>query len=197
MAASAGDQRASLAYAVVDPANRRHRAWAGRGAAAILVGPENRLITTTDAPPLGEVAEVEFDQDQATLQPGEVLLLISGGCRKAVDGVGLVIGETPMASLVAKSSPRVCRVAGGPPASIARADEPLADDMTVLVVNAAASDAAGRSTSLLSAALESARQDVGWDRARASGSCRPAITLSVGGPSAALAALSHLTRGEA
>jgi sigma-B regulation protein RsbU (phosphoserine phosphatase) len=134
IAASPGDQRASLAYAVVNPASGEVELALAGGAAAIVVGPDSRLITTTDAPRLGEVAEAEFDQDQATLQPGEALILISSGCRRAVDGVGLVIGEAPMASLVANHLRESAESLAGRLRRLLTQELPLPDDMTVLVV---------------------------------------------------------------
>jgi phosphoserine phosphatase RsbU/P len=132
--ASAGDQRASLAYALVEPDSGAIELALAGAAEAIVVSLENRLVTTTDAPRLGEVAEAKFDQDEFILQPGEALVLISGGIRSAVDGAGLRIGEASLSSLVARhlhdsAEGLVTRLR-----RLLEQSEPLADDMTILVV---------------------------------------------------------------
>jgi serine phosphatase RsbU (regulator of sigma subunit) len=133
-AASAGDQRASLAYALLEPATGEIELSLAGNAAVIVAGPENRLVTTTDGPRLGEGGDSAFSQDQTTLQPGEMLVLISGGVRAAVDEAGLCIGEAAIASLVARhlrdsAAALVTRLR-----RLLEHDQQVAEDMTVLVV---------------------------------------------------------------
>ena len=104
------------------------------GAAAIVAGPESRLVTTTDVPQLGETPDAIFEQDQLALQPGEVLVLVSSGVRAAVDEAGLRFGEPALASLIAK---HLRDSAGGLVTRLRRLlehSEQVAEDMTVLVV---------------------------------------------------------------
>ena len=137
--ASCGDQRASLAYALIEPDDGRLELALAGETAALVVGTENRLVVTTDVPPLGELPEIPCNQDQMTLQPGEALILISGGVRRAVDGAGLRIGEAPLASLVAN---HLSNSAEGLVARLRRlleSTEPIADDLTIVVLKRRAS----------------------------------------------------------
>jgi phosphoserine phosphatase RsbU/P len=102
IATSPGDQRASLAYALLEPDSGAIELSLAGAAAAIVVREDDREVTTTDAPQLGELSETAFQQDALKLRPGEALVLISGGVRAAVDGAGLRIGEAAIASHVAR-----------------------------------------------------------------------------------------------
>ncbi|HMC12276.1 MAG TPA: SpoIIE family protein phosphatase, partial [Pirellulaceae bacterium] len=134
IAASPGDQRASLAYALLDPESGKIDLVLAGDTVALVVGPENRLVTTSDSPQLGEIAEAGFDHDRLTLQPGQALVLLSSGVRSAVDAAGLRIGEASLASLIAN---HLRDSANGLVARLRRLieqGEPLAADMTLLVV---------------------------------------------------------------
>jgi phosphoserine phosphatase RsbU/P len=101
VAASPGDQRASLTYATLDPeCGRIELAMAGDNV-TLIIAPESRLITTTDSSRLGEAPDLAYTQEQLKLNRGEVLVLVSCGVKSAVDGAGLRIGEAALASLVA------------------------------------------------------------------------------------------------
>jgi serine phosphatase RsbU (regulator of sigma subunit) len=100
LAASPGDQRASLAYALLDPeANSLNLALAGQ-AAAIRVTAEDRQILTADSPRLGDSLDAVFHHCELSLSCGEIVVLVSGGVRSALDAAGLRIGEASLASLV-------------------------------------------------------------------------------------------------
>jgi serine phosphatase RsbU (regulator of sigma subunit) len=134
IAASPGDQRASLAYALVEPDSGAIELSLAGATAAILVRADDREVTTTDAPSLGEMSEAEFQQDCLSLKPGEALIMISGGVRTAIDGAGLRIGEAAIASHVAR---HLCESADGLVARLRRLldhDAQAANDLTVLVV---------------------------------------------------------------
>jgi serine phosphatase RsbU (regulator of sigma subunit) len=101
VAASPGDQRASLTYATIEPESGNiELAMAGENV-TLLIDPESRLITTTDSPRLGEAPDLAYTQEQLKLRPGEALVLISSGVKSAVDVAGLRIGEAAIASLIA------------------------------------------------------------------------------------------------
>jgi len=134
LVASPGDQRAALAYALLEPDSGHVELALAGNAAAIIVRAEDRRIIAAECPPLGADLEPQFHRDETALSPGEVLLLFSGGVRAALDPAGLRIGEAAIASLVAKH----CRdSAGGLLARLRRlldhAEQP-ADDLTVLVL---------------------------------------------------------------
>jgi sigma-B regulation protein RsbU (phosphoserine phosphatase) len=134
IAASPGDQRASLAYALLEPDSGAIELALAGSAAAIIVRLDDRLVTTTDAPQLGEALDAAFQHDRVTLKPGEVLVLISGGVRAAVDGAGLRIGEAAIASHVAR---HLRESADGLVARVRRLldhDQQASEDMTVIVV---------------------------------------------------------------
>ena len=104
------------------------------GSAAIVVRDDDREVTTTDAPQLGELSDAPFQQDSLKLKPGEALVLISGGVRAAVDGAGLRIGEAAIASHVAR---HLRESADGLVARLRRLldhDAQAQNDLTVLVV---------------------------------------------------------------
>jgi sigma-B regulation protein RsbU (phosphoserine phosphatase) len=77
-AASPGDQRANLAYALIDPDRGQVKlALAGQVAAHIL-GSSRKSIAQSTGPQLGESPEGAFRAQKALLRPGESLLLLSG-----------------------------------------------------------------------------------------------------------------------
>jgi len=134
IAASPGDQRASLAYALLEPESGRVELSLAGSAAAIVVRDDDRLVTTTDAPHLGEISDAVFQADCLNLKAGEALIMISGGVRAAVDGAGLRIGEAAIASHVAR---HLRESADGLVARIRRLldhDGQTENDLTVVVV---------------------------------------------------------------
>jgi sigma-B regulation protein RsbU (phosphoserine phosphatase) len=132
--ASPGDQRASLAYALLEPESGQIELALAGATAAIVTGPESRLVTTTDAPRLGEAIDAVFDLDHLTLQPGEALVLISSGVRAAVDGAGLRFGEAAIASLIAKHLRDSAQGLVTRLRRLLEHGQQVAEDMTVLVV---------------------------------------------------------------
>jgi sigma-B regulation protein RsbU (phosphoserine phosphatase) len=134
VAASPGNQRASLAYAIVEPETSEIELALAGSAAALMIGEANRLVTTTDVPRLGQSAELPANSDRARLAPGEVLVLLSAGASNAVDAAGLCIGEAALASLIAN---HLRDSAHGLLARLRRLLEqsnPLTDDITVLIL---------------------------------------------------------------
>jgi sigma-B regulation protein RsbU (phosphoserine phosphatase) len=134
VAASAGDQRASLAYALVEPESGEIDLALAGGTIAIVVGPDNRMITTTDAPRLGEMPEATFGVDRTTLHPGEVLVLVSGGAGSAVDEASQRIGEAALAGLIASHLRDSAKGLATRLRRVLDHGRLLADDMTVLVL---------------------------------------------------------------
>ena len=100
--ASPGDQRAGLAYALLDPDNGGLELALAGGFGAILLRADDRQIVNADGQPLGVGPEVALEKLAATLAAGDILLLFSAGVRSARDAAGLRIGENAIASLVAK-----------------------------------------------------------------------------------------------
>jgi phosphoserine phosphatase RsbU/P len=134
IAASPGDQRASLAYAVLDPESGTLELALAGAAAALLVSPENRAVIATDTPQLGENPDATFDTDRSKLQPGETLVLISGGVHLATDAAGLRIGEPALASLVAGHLRDSATTLVNRLRRLLDHDGKVAEDMTILVV---------------------------------------------------------------
>lgn len=100
---SPGSERASLAYALLDPASGAMELSLAGPAAALIIGCDNRVVTTSDAPRLGELAEFCYAQDAARLLPGDVLVLLSSGLLEAVDPAGLRIGEMALLSFLTRN----------------------------------------------------------------------------------------------
>jgi phosphoserine phosphatase RsbU/P len=134
LAAAPGEQRAALAYGLLDPdLGQLELALAG-DCWAILARPEERCIITTDSPPLGQTADASFLCDPSQLQPGEALVLLSGGVRRALDLAGLRIGEAALGAVVGR---HLRDSAGGILARLRRLldhGEQLPEDLTVLVL---------------------------------------------------------------
>jgi sigma-B regulation protein RsbU (phosphoserine phosphatase) len=78
-AASPGDQRAGLAYALVDPDRGQVELALAGGVAAYLIGSSPKPLAKVKPPLLGETPEAVFSSEQTVLSPGEGLLLLSGG----------------------------------------------------------------------------------------------------------------------
>jgi sigma-B regulation protein RsbU (phosphoserine phosphatase) len=134
LTASPGDQRASLAYALLDPEKGKLQLALAGDCGALLVRPEDRCIITTDSPQLGQAAGASFLCDANRLAAGEMLILFSGGVRHALDPAGLRIGEAAIASLAGRhlrdsAAGMACRLRR----LLDHADQP-ADDLSVLVL---------------------------------------------------------------
>jgi serine phosphatase RsbU (regulator of sigma subunit) len=134
VAASPGDQLASLAYALIEPETGKLALGMAGACTALIVGVESQQATTTDAPPLGQMEELEYAEDIANLGRGEVLVLMSSGVLQAVDQAGLRIGEAALTSLIAKhladsADGLAARILG-----LVQHNGQIAADMTVLVV---------------------------------------------------------------
>jgi sigma-B regulation protein RsbU (phosphoserine phosphatase) len=102
-AASPGDQRASMAYALIDPeCGQLELALAGN-VGAFLVGSGGKAMANASQPLLGESPEVPFRSNQAVLNPGEALLLLSSGAMQATEAmVGLCNRLTGSADEIAE-----------------------------------------------------------------------------------------------
>ncbi|MBC8869875.1 MAG: serine/threonine-protein phosphatase, partial [Planctomycetes bacterium] len=86
--ASAGDQFASLFYAMIQPdSGKIEHAAAGHVYAAI-VGDALRPIATADTTPLGTQPDAEYRASHDELASGEVLVVFSEGIKKAVKSKG-------------------------------------------------------------------------------------------------------------
>lgn len=134
IAASPGNHQASLACALLDPARHALEIALAGDCLAIVVSPDGRLITATDAPRLGIQPEFAYHVDPLQLSSGEVMLLLTGGVSRAIDSAGLRIGEVAIASLIAR------HLSNSPKQHLARLqkllihDAQAAEDMTILVV---------------------------------------------------------------
>jgi serine phosphatase RsbU (regulator of sigma subunit) len=84
-AASPGDQRAGLAYALIDPNRGQVELSLAGGVAAYLIGSSRKPFAEVKCPLLGEAPETNFRAEQASLRPGEALLLFSSGVLLAAD----------------------------------------------------------------------------------------------------------------
>ena len=84
-AASPGDQRAGLAYALIDPDRGLVELALAGGVAAYLIGSSSKPFAKVKGPLLGEVPETTYRAEQTSLRPGEALLLFSSGVIRAAD----------------------------------------------------------------------------------------------------------------
>lgn len=133
-AASPGDQRAALAYALIEPeSGKLELALAGNVGAIVLRGGE-RQIVTSENPLLGETPDAPFRSESLVLAPGEALLLFSSGIRSATDPAGKRIGPSKAASLAARHLHEPAdQIVTRLQQLLDRAEE-LAEDLTVLVL---------------------------------------------------------------
>jgi len=94
---SAGDQVASLFYGWIDiVAGRLRYATAGHPG-VILLRPGSWESLTLAALELGREPNTEYEPQQRQLQPGDVLLVVSGGVRDARDADGRPLGDRALA----------------------------------------------------------------------------------------------------
>jgi phosphoserine phosphatase RsbU/P len=98
--ASAGDQFASLAYALVHPDDAELELALAGGIAALWIAKGEPKILTTTLPPLGASPDTRYTHQRHTLMPGDFLVTLSPGVRSAVDEAGLRIGEAAIAATV-------------------------------------------------------------------------------------------------
>ncbi|HEX5104858.1 MAG TPA: SpoIIE family protein phosphatase [Pirellulaceae bacterium] len=78
---SPGDQRASLAYALIDPDRGAVDLALAGSARAHVIGKRNRPFGNAEIPQLGESLEAVFPAKRMLLGPAETLLLVSGAQR--------------------------------------------------------------------------------------------------------------------
>jgi phosphoserine phosphatase RsbU/P len=94
---SAGDQVASLFCGWIDTAAGRLRYATAGHPGVILLRPGSWESLTLPALELGREPNTEYEPQQRQLQPGDVLLVVSGGVRDARDGDGRPMGERALA----------------------------------------------------------------------------------------------------
>jgi sigma-B regulation protein RsbU (phosphoserine phosphatase) len=134
---SAGDQFAALSYALIEPGRGIVEfALAGRGAVLLFPGDRSspRLLSR-DAPLLGNDPDAEFPEGRDALHPGDTLILLSDGARRAASAAGLIEADAQTAEpkLGAALAP------GSAEQTVSRLRQLLdrgdsRDDLTVLVV---------------------------------------------------------------
>lgn len=131
---SCGDQFASLFYGLVQPATGAIEFSLAGSAAAMFIGHETREVVTTDLPALGSEPDLEYLAASQTLQPGEVLVVLSQGARMAVDEAGLHIGETAIAATVQRHREESAKALVARLHRLLERSDAAQSDMTVLVV---------------------------------------------------------------
>lgn len=134
--ASAGDQFASLVYALLHPEKGDLELALAGGLATLLIDRHEHQLLTTSLPPLGVSPDTRYKFERHTLAAGDFLVALSTGVRNAVDEAGLRIGEAAIAAMVQRHRRDT---AAGMLARLKRllergkTDLPM-DDMTLLVV---------------------------------------------------------------
>lgn len=78
-AASPGDQRAGLGYALLDPDRGQLELALAGNVVGFVVGSGQRAIAHSKYPLIGESPEVAYRSEQVVLKPGEAILLLSSG----------------------------------------------------------------------------------------------------------------------
>lgn len=132
---SAGDQFASFGYAIVNPENGEVDLALAGSVAAVVIREESREIFAADGAPLGTGVEPPLKNVSLTLEPGEFLVLVTGGVRTATDQAGLRIGEAVMAATLRRHANEPAEsLAGWLRRLLERAGSPQPeDDRTVLI----------------------------------------------------------------
>lgn len=132
--ASAGDQFASLLYGTIEPVSGQCEYALAGDVIGIIVRREGCEILSTQALPLGSGPECRYSMSKQAIAPGDVLIVLSDGARKAVDSRGRPVGERAMASLVRKSRNQPAREISAQLKRLLDRGPDAHDDMTVLVV---------------------------------------------------------------
>jgi sigma-B regulation protein RsbU (phosphoserine phosphatase) len=132
---SAGDQFASFGYAIVNPDNGLVDLALAGDVAALVIRQESREIFAADGPPLGTGVEPPIKSVSFTLEPGEFMVLVTAGVRRATDQAGLRIGETVMGATLRRHANEPAEsLAGWLRRLLEQAGSPdVEDDRTVLV----------------------------------------------------------------
>jgi len=89
-AASPGDQRAGLAYALLDPDRGQVEVALAGNVGAVLLGSGRKLLTKAQGPLLGESPEVAYRTEKVAIKPGEALLLLSSGATQATESAAAI-----------------------------------------------------------------------------------------------------------
>ena len=131
---SAGDQFASFGYGIVNPDSGEIDLALAGTVAALIIREDAREILAADGAPLGTGIEPPMKNLILTLEPGELLVLLSNGVRTATDQAGLRIGEAVMAATLRRHWCEPAEsLAGWLRRLLERAGSAIADDRTVLV----------------------------------------------------------------
>jgi hypothetical protein len=102
--ASPGDQRAALAYALVDPEKGQAQIALAGHTSGLLVRPDRRHALRSKGPLLGESPDAAFRAERAALDPGEALLLFSSAALQAGPGAQK-LSPAAVATLLGKPWP--------------------------------------------------------------------------------------------
>jgi len=102
-ASSPGGHCASVAYAAIDPQTGVLELSIAGLASAMIAGADRLETLACDASPLGNFPEAVYGQESSHLAPGNSLILVSSGVRKAVDTSGQRIGEAALARFIASN----------------------------------------------------------------------------------------------
>ena len=97
---SAGDQMASLGFAVVDPASGRMRFASTGETGASLIRTEGAVSLPPRRDPLGLRPETAFPETGVTLERGDVLLLVSDGVTQVQNRDGQPFDATTLTSVL-------------------------------------------------------------------------------------------------
>jgi len=100
VASSPGEEPAALGLVLLNPDDGRLELALAGQVAAIVISGEERLITTTDEPPLGISREAAWPTDESSLGPGDVMVLLTNGARRAGASGVQASGELAIAALV-------------------------------------------------------------------------------------------------
>jgi serine phosphatase RsbU (regulator of sigma subunit) len=96
---SAGDQRATLFFGLIETATGRVCCSSAGQPSVMLVRPGGWELLSEVSPKLGEGPETGYDQSGCELAPGEALILCTEGLRSAADAAGRSLGEAGIAEM--------------------------------------------------------------------------------------------------
>lgn len=130
--ASAGDQFASLFYAVIQPDSGQIEHSAAGHVYAAIVGEALRTIATSDTTPLGAQPDADYASSQEELASGEILVVFSEGIQRALKSANSRV----LWRLIQRHRERTADELADKLRSFVdrNFDTPIADDQTVLVI---------------------------------------------------------------
>jgi serine phosphatase RsbU (regulator of sigma subunit) len=133
-AASPGDQRAGLAYALVDPESGKAEFALAGNVSGLLMNSRERHVVRRRGPLLGESPDATFRAERQILEPGGALLLLSSGALQRSGAKSRRLTPATIATQLGDPLPNSADAIATRLRELLSSREPPVGDQTVLVL---------------------------------------------------------------